>query len=213
MKPIILIGGGGHCVSCIDVVESTNEYKILGILDLPDKFGERICNYKVIGNDDDIHKFVLTCPNFLISVGQINTSLLREELFNKVKYAGGSLPVIISPNAYVSKYAKLEEGSVVMHHALVNANVKVGACCIINTKSLVEHESQIGNFSHISTSAVINGQVKVGEKCFIGSNSVVGNNIEIVDKTVIAAGSQVLKNIKIQGVYIGNPLRKIRESL
>ena len=34
LKPdIILIGGGGHCVSVIDVIENENKFKIKGILD------------------------------------------------------------------------------------------------------------------------------------------------------------------------------------
>ena len=32
MKKIILIGGGGHCRSCIDVIESTKMFKIIGII-------------------------------------------------------------------------------------------------------------------------------------------------------------------------------------
>ena len=32
-KPLILIGGGGHCKSCIEVIESTDEWEIKGILD------------------------------------------------------------------------------------------------------------------------------------------------------------------------------------
>ncbi len=31
-KQIILIGGGGHCKSCIDVIESENKYNILEII-------------------------------------------------------------------------------------------------------------------------------------------------------------------------------------
>ena len=38
-KQIILIGGGGHCKSCIDVIESTNEFSIAGIVDTKDKIG------------------------------------------------------------------------------------------------------------------------------------------------------------------------------
>lgn len=34
---------------------------------------------------------------------------------------GGKLPVIISPLAYVSKHAGIEEGTIVMHYALENA--------------------------------------------------------------------------------------------
>ena len=32
-KNIVLIGGGGHCSSVIDIIENGNEFNILGILD------------------------------------------------------------------------------------------------------------------------------------------------------------------------------------
>lgn len=210
MRPIILIGGGGHCISCIDVIEQTGLYQIIGILDLPEKLGEKVLNYSIIGNDNELDQFTPTCSDFLITVGQIKSTSLRETIFNKVKVAGGNLPVIISPIANVSKYATIEEGTIVMHHALVNAGASVGKGCILNSKSLIEHEVTIGNFCHISTAAVINGQSQIGDCCFIGSNTVVANNIHMIANTVIAAGSQVLRNIERSGTYIGAPLRKIR---
>ncbi len=33
-KQIILIGDGGHCKSCIEVIESTNEFSIAGVIDI-----------------------------------------------------------------------------------------------------------------------------------------------------------------------------------
>ena len=36
MKEIILIGGGGHCKSVIDVIESEGQFEIVGIVDKPD---------------------------------------------------------------------------------------------------------------------------------------------------------------------------------
>ena len=33
MKNLILIGAGGHCVSCIDVIEKEKKFKIVGVLD------------------------------------------------------------------------------------------------------------------------------------------------------------------------------------
>lgn len=209
-QPIILIGGGGHCISCIDVIESTGKYEIAGILDVPDKVGSSILGYPVIGTDDKIETFTSNGFEFVITVGQIQSSKLREKIYNKVKEAGGRLPVIVSSKAYVSKHATLEDGTVVMHHVLINAGAIVGKCAIINSKALLEHESVTGDFCHISTGAILNGQVKTGNSCFIGSNTVVGNNLEICDNVVVAAGSQVLKSIKLAGIYIGNPLRKIR---
>jgi sugar O-acyltransferase (sialic acid O-acetyltransferase NeuD family) len=210
MKPIILIGGGGHCISCIDVIEQTGMYQIIGILDLPEKIGQKVLNYTVIGSDNELEQFVPDCPDFLITVGQIKSSALREKLYHKVKNAGGKLPVIISPIAHVSKYATFEEGTIVMHHALINAGAAVGKGCIINTKALIEHEAIIGNFCHISTTAIVNGQAKIGDSCFIGSNTVIANNTNVTANTIIAAGSQVLKSIENPGTYIGQPLRKIR---
>ena len=32
-KKIIIIGGGGHAHSCIDTIEQSNKFKIIGIVD------------------------------------------------------------------------------------------------------------------------------------------------------------------------------------
>ncbi len=53
MKPLILVGGGGHCKSVIDVAESMG-HSILGILDLPENVGHSMLGYLVLGTDDDI---------------------------------------------------------------------------------------------------------------------------------------------------------------
>ena len=210
MKPIILIGGGGHCISCIDVIEQTGLYQILGILDVPEKLGIKVLNYSIIGTDNELDQFLPDCSDFLITVGQIKSSSVREKIFLTVKKAGGNLPVIISPIAHVSKYANIAEGTIVMHHAFINAEAFIGKGCIINTKALIEHETIIGNFCHISTAAIANGQVRIGDCCFIGSNTVIANNTNVAAKTIIAAGSQVLRSIDASGTYIGQPLRKVR---
>ena len=54
-KPLILVGGGGHCKSVIDVAESAG-YTILGILDMPEMVGTCVLDYPVLGTDDDIPK-------------------------------------------------------------------------------------------------------------------------------------------------------------
>jgi len=40
-EEIILVGGGGHCKACIDVIKIENKYQIEGILDVK-KIGEKI---------------------------------------------------------------------------------------------------------------------------------------------------------------------------
>ena len=208
MKSLILVGGGGHCKSCIDVIRISGEYKITGILDTADNVGSEVSGIKIIGTDELISDLARQDNDFLITIGQIRSALLRREIYRKIKESGGSLPVIISPRAYVSASAAIEEGTIIMHDVVVNAEAKVGKACIINTGALIEHEAQIGDYCHISTNSVVNGQSRVGNMVFIGSNAVVVNNIIIPDETVVAAGASILKTPLEKGIYIGNPARK-----
>lgn len=203
-RPLILIGGGGHCKSMIEVAESAG-YEIKGILDMPDEVGKEVLpGHKVIGTDDEIPQYVEEC-DFVITIGFIKNPAIRIKLYNKVKAAGGRLATIIASTAYVSKYAELGEGTVIMHHAFVNAGAKIGDNCIINTFVNIEHDAEVGNQCHISTGTMVNGECKIGENCFIGSQSVCANCIEIASDIIVGAGSVVRKSIRMKGIYAGNP--------
>ena len=176
---ILLIGGGGHCRSVIDVIELEEKYTIAGIIDKKELIGQDVLGYKVIGCDDDLERLFKEYKYAIITVGQIKSNSLRVKLFDKVKEIGYKLPVIKSPLAYISKHSSVEEGTIIMHQALVNANVKIGKNCIINTKALVEHDAIIEDNCHISTATVINGGVIVKENSFVGSNATTKEYIEI----------------------------------
>lgn len=188
-KEIILIGGGGHCKSCIDVIEAEGKYRIAGILDTPEMHGNKILGYEVIGSDADLPRLIKKFDHFLITVGQIKSFKKRKQLFEMVKKAGAKLSTIVSPNAYVAGSAKIEEGTIVMHHAVVNASAAVGKNCIINTKALIEHDAIIGNHCHISTASVINGNVQVGEGVFFGSGAISVQGSIIPDGSFVRANS------------------------
>tara|TARA_B110000908_G_scaffold24560_1_gene28161 strand:+ start:7600 stop:8238 length:639 start_codon:yes stop_codon:yes gene_type:complete len=209
-KQIILIGGGGHCASCIEVIESTNEFEIAGIVDIQERVGASILGYKVIASDDELPELKRKYDFALITIGQIKTALLRKKLFLAAKEVGFEFPVIVASSAHVSAHSKLGEGTIVMHQTMVNANVEIGINNIINTKALIEHDAIIGDFNHISTNAILNGNTKVGNECFIGSNSTFVNGISIENNVFIGINSVVNRNLKEPGIYVGSPIRKIR---
>lgn len=194
-EKIILIGGGGHCKSCIDVIEQEGRFTIAGIVDMPEKKQHNVLDYPVIGSDADLAELIKSFPNVLITLGQIKSPTRRMELFNDLMAMGARFPVIQSPLAYVSPYAKIAEGTIVMHHALINAGASVGRNCILNTKALVEHDAVIEDHCHISTGAVVNGGVKIGSGSFFGSNAVSKEYIEIGENAVIGCGAIIVKNI------------------
>lgn len=202
-KPLIFLGGGGHCKSVLETAESAG-YQIMGVLDMPEEVGKEILSTKVIGTDDHIPQYV-DKAEFVITVGFIKNPAIRIKLYNRVKEAGGKLATIIASTAYVSKYATIGEGTVVMHHAFVNAGAKVGCNVILNTFTNVEHDAIIGDQCHISTGTMVNGECVVGERCFIGSQSVLANGITIGDDIIVGAGSLIRKSINVKGIYSGNP--------
>lgn len=208
MKPLILIGGGGHCKSVIDVAESAG-YAILGVLDRPEEVGKKVLSYEVIGTDDDMARYV-DRAEFIVTVGQIKSPDLRIKLHKMIEQAGGKLATIVAPTAHVSKYAQLGEGTVVMHQAVVNADAKIGKGCIINTFANIEHDVVVGDYCHISTGAMVNGGATITDGTFLGSQSVVNQCVKIEWGGVIASLSVVNKDITEKGIYAGNPAKLIK---
>ncbi|MFW6275179.1 MAG: NeuD/PglB/VioB family sugar acetyltransferase [bacterium] len=187
MEKIVLIGAGGHCKSCIDVIEMQDKFEIYGIIDIKSKVGQKVLGYEIIGTDDNLPDIRRNIDHFLITLGQLETPDIRISIFKKLKKLNAKLPVIISPLAHFSKHASADEGTIIMHHAVVNAGSVIGKNCIINTKALVEHDAIISNNCHIATGAIINGSVKVGENSFIGSGAVTKQNISIAKETFLKA--------------------------
>ena len=202
-KPLILVGGGGHCKSVIEAAESAG-YSILGVLDMPGEVGRTILSTKVIGTDKDIPEYV-DKAEFVVTVGFIKDPTIRISLYNKIKDAGGKLATIVASTAYVSKYATIGEGTVVLHQAFVNAGAKVGNNVILNTASNIEHDAEIGDHCHISTGVMVNGDCKIGTRCFIGSQAVLANGVSVGDDIIVGAGSFVRKSIMEKEIYSGNP--------
>jgi len=189
MQKILLIGGGGHCKSVIDVIEQEGKFKIAGIIDQPELLGNRTLNYKIIGDDGHLTSLANKYQYALITVGQVSSPQLRIKLFNLAKEAGFTFPSIISPRAYVSSYATLKEGTIIMHDAVVNASACVGKNCIINTKALIEHDVIVKDHCHISTGAIVNGAAIIGEGTFVGSSATTKEGIMIKENSFIKAGS------------------------
>lgn len=194
-EQIILIGGGGHCRSCIDVIERQGDFTIAGILDQPDHQNHTVLGYPVIGTDEDIPRLISKGYSFLITIGQIKSASRRRQLFQELSGAGAIVPTIISPQAYVSPHAQIGPGTIIMHGALVNAGATIGSNCIINSRGLIEHDVIIAAHCHISTGAVINGGTHIDQGSFVGSLAMIREGVEIGEQAIIGAGSTILATV------------------
>jgi len=187
---LVLLGGGGHAISCLDVIESTGLFEVIGII-TPAKTDNKT-HLPWLGTDDDLDN-ILSDEVFggLVTLGQIKTAEPRKQLFARLEGLSLKSPPVISPHAYTSGTVKVGDGTIVMHRALLNANACVGENSIINSGAIIEHEVCIGDNCHVSTGAIINGGVRIESDCFIGSGAVIHQSVTIGKGSIIPAGSIV----------------------
>lgn len=207
-KNLILVGGGGHCRSVIDVAERLG-YTITGILDRPSEVGKYVMGYRVVGTDDEMRQYVAK-SEFIVTVGHTHDASLRRKLHSLVVEAGGRLATLVSPFAQVSRHATVGEGSVIMNNAHVNAMAAIGMGGIINSCCNIEHDVEVGDFSHVSTGAMVNGGCRIGSGVFVGSGAVLINGCSVTDECIIGAGAVVVRDIAEKGIYAGVPARLIK---
>ena len=100
MNNLILVGGGGHCLSCIDIIEEINKFLVKGYIDIINK---NIKKYFYLGID--VYFLYYSIIRFLIfiSIGQIKNSKNRELLFNNLSKRGYKFATIISDRSYYLK--------------------------------------------------------------------------------------------------------------
>ncbi len=170
-EKIILLGGGGHCKSVIDVIEQEGRFEIAGIVEKFVGESSEVLGYPLIGSDTQLPELREQYEYAFVTVGHIKSNAIRVKLFERLESLSFNIPTIISPFSYVSKHAHIEKGTIIMHHALVNADAKIAQNSIINSKALIEHDAVIEANSHISTGAIINGGVRVKANSFVGSGA------------------------------------------
>lgn len=192
---VIIYGDGGHASSCIDLIESTKKFKIIGLISK--KYFKnnlkKINTYSIIGSDKDLLKFKKITKNIVIGISFYKDLTKRKKIISKLKNMGFCFPIIRSPLSHISKGVKIGEGSQIFHKVIVNKNVVIDNNCIINNQSLIEHDVKIKNNTQISTGVIVNGGCVIGQNVFIGSGSILRENLNIKSGTFIKMGSILKK--------------------
>ncbi len=201
-REIILVGGGGHCLSVLDVLQACS-LPVAGIVHGPDCAFSALGGFPPLGRDENLPELRALYDLALVTVGQLKSPAVRTSLYNLLKKYGFTLPVAVSPLAFASASASLGEGTVLLHQALVNAGAVVGVNCIINSKALVEHECVIGAHCHIAVGAILAGGASVGEGSFVGAGAVVREGVRIGRNCVVGMGCKLRRDLPDGEIYVG----------
>ena len=157
---ILGAGGYGHVVR--EIAEDSGIFDKIDFLDDSSPLA--------IGKFGDAEKFLKGYPNAVVALGNAE---LRLGYIEKLRAAGFQIPAIISPKAYVSKSAKIGNGTIVEPFSAVNANSEVGIGVLLRCGSVIDHDAKVGDFCYIDCGVVVKANNSVGFKIKIAANSVV----------------------------------------
>lgn len=206
---IVIIGGGGFAKAIISVINSTNEYEIIGYTDTVNK--GTVFGIKYLGNDQslkDVYNHFENC-SAVIAIESNSVSSKRQKLYSMLKNLGFNLPVIISKSAIINEQVRIGEGTVVLEGAIINVSSIIGKGVIINTGAVIEHDCIVGDFVHFASGSIIGGGVEVGDNSIIGMNAKVIQYKKVGNNCLIHIGSIVIKDTLQEGSYFGIPARRV----
>ena len=208
MSKLVLIGGGGHCKSVMDVAKRMNCFNEIVITDPNIEQGTLVLGCTVVGKDDCLEELYQHGFEYaFVTVGGVKINPLREKIAGQASTLGYKFPVIQDPSAVVSESAIIGNGTFIGKNVIINADAKIGRHCIINTGAIIEHECAVGDYTHISVGTTLCGEVKIGKNCMIGSQSTVIQCLNVGDNCVVGAGAVVITNLFDNCTVVGVPAR------
>ena len=206
LDEIILLGGGGHAKVLIDLINTSMQFEISGILDTQLEIGTKVLNVSVLGDDDLLSGlYSKGIKNVCIAIGSVKENARRRILFDKVKQMGFLVPYLLHPQTIISKNVHFSEGVQIMAGVNVQTDSLFKENTIINTGAIIEHDCSIGSHVHICPGAVISGGCTVGDGTFIGAGATIMQEINIGKCVTVAAGAVVVKDVPDRSMVKGVP--------
>ncbi|MFH0997958.1 MAG: hypothetical protein V1844_21020 [Pseudomonadota bacterium] len=84
-------------------------------MDIPEKRGQSVLGYRVLGTDENLPDLLKSCPNVLITLCQIKSPARRLAFFKNLLQLGAQFPVICSPLGCISPHARVADGTIDLH--------------------------------------------------------------------------------------------------
>ena len=174
-EKLLLVGAGGFGRMVAE--QATIQYDC-AFVDDGQPVGAEICGIPVVGSLADLLELR---KEYSLLVVDIGNNQFRAKVYEKAKTLGYALPNIVAPSAYISPYAKLGCGCVVLQDACVQNGASVGNGVLLNAGAEVHCDAAVGDYALIYTNSVVRTGATVGDFARIGSNCTICNNATVPD--------------------------------
>ena len=209
MKPVIIIGAGGHARVMLDALLCSNR-DVVGFTDCDEsKWGCLIDGIPILGGDEAVFLREKDKIELVNGMGSIGSTEKRKAIFESFARKGYAFSNVIHPSAIVSLRAMLGTGVQLLPGCVVNTGACIGDDSIANTRASIDHDVSIGRHVHIAPGATISGGVAIGDCTHIGTGATVIQGVRIGSNVIVGAGAVVVRDIPDNCKAYGVPAREV----
>ncbi len=194
-----LIGASGHAKVILDILRLCKT-TVEGFYD----DNVELTTFRDLKSLGAVAKVSETKGQFIIAIGS-NEVRRTIDSRHALEYYTAIHPSGICDNSVV-----INEGTVIMAGAIINADSVIGRHVIVNSGAIVEHDCNIGDYAHLSPNCTLSGGVIVGEGAHIGAGAVVIPGVKIGEWAIVGAGTVVIKDVPAHATVVGSPARRIK---
>lgn len=144
--------------------------------------GAEICGVPVVGKVADLPELRKAYDLLVVCIGN---NQFRAQVYEKTKTFGFAFPNIVAPSAYISPFAELGSGCVLMQNSCIQNGASVGNGVLLHAGIEVHCDARVGDYASIYTHSVIRTGASVGNYARIGSNVTICNNAIVSDNADI----------------------------
>lgn len=182
---LLLIGAGGF--GRVTLEHAMEKYQC-SFVDDAYPVGMEICGAPVVGAVADLPALRKEYQLLVVTIGN---NPLREELYAQADALDYEFPNILARSAYVSPFARLGWGCILLNNAVVQNGAQIGNGVVLTTGVEAHHDCTIFDFALVYTNSVVRTGAKVGERAKIGSTVTVGNFVQVPEDAVIPDGAAI----------------------
>jgi sugar O-acyltransferase (sialic acid O-acetyltransferase NeuD family) len=185
LKPLIIIGAGGHGRSVAEAVELSRRFSLFGFVDDGCNLPATLFDAQVFGGTSCLERLRDSVDLAVVAIGN---NAVREQLHQKLKDLNFELAIVIHPSAFVSRRAEIGAGTVVMAGAQVGVEARLGEGVILNSAAVVDHHCIVEDYGHLGTNASMAGGSLLGRGAWMQAGSCLGYGVRIAAREVLAVG-------------------------
>ncbi|UQB70360.1 acetyltransferase [Epilithonimonas zeae] len=210
IKKICIIGAGGfgreiyYSYSNFFSILEIQKNEIFFMDDNLDKLIKNQTKFPIMSFDE------FNSQEYHVIIG-VGNPLTRKSIVERLPTDTSYLTLIHENALIMDDENIIGEGGIVTAGSIITTNVMIGKHSQINLNTTIGHDCIIGDYFTTAPGVNISGDCKFGNNVYFGTNATVKNGVEICDNVTIGMGAVVTKNIHQEGVYIGNPLRKLEK--